>query len=150
MNNEINKIDKIKLLLIFTLFVLGIFLIIKPKPNNISTFAENNVSVTVLNLKEKSEIDTNKIIGVILILSSILSYYITYRNPSNSNNNIIELTPQENKIYNLIKDGDSNKEIASKLHVSVSTIKTHINNIYKKMGISSRKELLNNPLKTED
>jgi ATP/maltotriose-dependent transcriptional regulator MalT len=35
----------------------------------------------------------------------------------------------------------SNKEIAEKLFVSLSTIKKYTNNIYSKLSISSRKEI---------
>jgi DNA-binding CsgD family transcriptional regulator len=35
-----------------------------------------------------------------------------------------------------------NKEIADKLCIGVSTLKTHINNIYRKTGVSSRRELV--------
>jgi DNA-binding CsgD family transcriptional regulator len=52
-----------------------------------------------------------------------------------------KLTPQEQKIVNLILENKTNKEIASELFVSVSTIKTHINNLYKKLGVSSREEM---------
>ncbi|HIN98295.1 MAG TPA: LuxR family transcriptional regulator, partial [Flavobacteriaceae bacterium] len=44
-------------------------------------------------------------------------------------------------ILDLILDQKSNKEIATELFVSVSTVKTHINNIYKKLGVSSRDEV---------
>jgi len=36
----------------------------------------------------------------------------------------------------------SNKEIALALFVSHSTIKTHINNVYKKLEVSSRQEIV--------
>ena len=36
---------------------------------------------------------------------------------------------------------NSNKAIADALFISVSTVKTHINNIYAKLDISSRKEV---------
>ena len=52
------------------------------------------------------------------------------------------LTSQEQKVVNAIKMGKSNKEIAAELFISLSTVKTHINSIYKKLGVSSRKELL--------
>lgn len=51
------------------------------------------------------------------------------------------LTAQEQKIVTAILENKSNKEIAAAMHVSLSTVKTHINNIYKKLGISSREEL---------
>ena len=51
------------------------------------------------------------------------------------------LTQQEQTILDLILDQKSNKEIATELFVSVSTVKTHNNNIYKKLGVSSRDEV---------
>ena len=39
-------------------------------------------------------------------------------------------------------ENKTNKEIASALFVSVSTIKTHINNLYKKLEVTSREEMV--------
>jgi len=39
----------------------------------------------------------------------------------------------------LINEGKSNKEIAALHFVEVSTVKTHINNLYNKLGVSNRK-----------
>ncbi len=52
------------------------------------------------------------------------------------------LSKQEKVIKDLIISGKSNKEIANELFVSLSTVKTHITNIYSKLNISSRKDLL--------
>ncbi len=51
------------------------------------------------------------------------------------------LTPQELKVMELIVQDKSNKDIADTLFVSVSTIKTHINNIYKKLNVQSREDV---------
>jgi len=53
-----------------------------------------------------------------------------------------KLTPQEQKIVNHILQEKSNKEIAAELFVSLSTVKTHINNLYKKLEVSSREEIV--------
>ena len=50
------------------------------------------------------------------------------------------LTQKEQEIFTLIKEGKSNKEIASALFVELSTVKSHINNIYSKLGVSNRRE----------
>lgn len=52
------------------------------------------------------------------------------------------LSPQEQKVVEAIRKGKTNKEIASELFISLSTVKTHINSIYKKLGVSSRSDLL--------
>lgn len=51
---------------------------------------------------------------------------------------IFELTAKEQLVLQLMETGISNKEIAMKLDISLSTVKTHINNIYGKMQVSSR------------
>ncbi len=142
--------EKIRLLLLTVILLSGIFLAIKPEKDNISSFKKDNISVTVINVKDKPTVHMDKIIGVILILFAGFGYYFTSQMRSNSNNNKIELTPQEKKIYSFIKQGYSNKEIASEFNISVSTVKTHINNIYKKEGISSRKELTDNQSEKKD
>ena len=48
------------------------------------------------------------------------------------------LSERELEILALIAAGDSNREIASRLFVSASTVKTHINNLYRKLGARSR------------
>ena len=42
----------------------------------------------------------------------------------------------------LIAAGDSNGEIARKLFVSTSTVKTHINRLYRKLGARSRTQAI--------
>jgi len=51
------------------------------------------------------------------------------------------LTQQESKVLQLILQDKSNKEIATQMFVSVSTVKTHINNLYKKLRVGSREEV---------
>jgi len=52
------------------------------------------------------------------------------------------LTNREWEILRLICDGFSNKEIAFKLNVSVSTIKKHNFEMYKKLNVSSRMQAI--------
>lgn len=58
-------------------------------------------------------------------------------------NPLLSLTNKEISILQLIAEGKSNKEIASLNFVEVSTIKTHINNIYAKLGLRNRREAIN-------
>lgn len=52
----------------------------------------------------------------------------------------VDLTPKEKEILTLITQGKSNKEIAAELFVEVSTVKTHINKLYAKIGATNRRE----------
>ncbi len=49
-----------------------------------------------------------------------------------------ELTPSERKILQAIVGGNSNKEIAFDLNVSENTVKTHVKNVFEKLGVSDR------------
>ena len=51
-----------------------------------------------------------------------------------------QLTSQENKIMACLVEGLSNKKIAQKLVLSLSTVKFHVGNILNKLGASSRTE----------
>ncbi len=48
------------------------------------------------------------------------------------------LTERETDVLKLIVGGNSNKEIASALFISEATVKTHINNLLGKLGVSDR------------
>lgn len=48
------------------------------------------------------------------------------------------LTERETEVLKLIARGKANKQIAHELFVSTSTVKTHVNNIYRKLDVGSR------------
>jgi len=52
------------------------------------------------------------------------------------------LTPTEHSIYELYLDGKSSRDIMDELSIKENTLKYHNKNIYSKLGISSRKQLL--------
>ena len=56
--------------------------------------------------------------------------------------NLITLTPREKDVFNLYLEGYSGKEIVEKLGFTNNTLKFHNKNIYAKLGVTSRKELM--------
>ena len=52
-----------------------------------------------------------------------------------------ELTERQREVYDLIMAGKTNKEIMAELFIEQSTLKSHINQLYKKLNIKSRQEL---------
>src|SRR5690349_21647457 len=51
------------------------------------------------------------------------------------------LTPREAEVLELLQAGRSNAEIAVALHVGVEAVRTHARRIYRKLGVSTRREL---------
>jgi DNA-binding NarL/FixJ family response regulator len=51
------------------------------------------------------------------------------------------LTPREAEVLELLQDGATNAQIAHRLSIGVETVRTHARNIYRKLGIASRREL---------
>jgi len=50
----------------------------------------------------------------------------------------LEISKRELEILNLMAQGHSNQEIAAKLFVSLSTVKTHIQNLFEKLEVKRR------------
>jgi LuxR family transcriptional regulator, maltose regulon positive regulatory protein len=50
------------------------------------------------------------------------------------------LSPQEQRVLRLLAAGLSNPKMAQELIVSVNTIKTQVQSIYRKLDVTSRKE----------
>jgi DNA-binding NarL/FixJ family response regulator len=51
------------------------------------------------------------------------------------------LTPREADVLELLQQGRSNAQIAMELSVGVETVRTHARNIYRKLGVKTRREL---------
>lgn len=51
------------------------------------------------------------------------------------------LTPTERKVAQFVTAGLANKDIASKMFITVRTVQTHLTHIYAKLGVSSRVQL---------
>jgi DNA-binding CsgD family transcriptional regulator len=85
-------------------------------------------------------------ITAVAVLFLIAGFFISKQKvpvdttPADNQNLLSTLTAKELSILQQIADGKSNKEIAALNFVEVSTIKTHINNIYTKLGLKNRRE----------
>jgi DNA-binding NarL/FixJ family response regulator len=52
-----------------------------------------------------------------------------------------ELTAREAEVLELLKDGRTNAEIGEELSIGMETVRTHARNVYRKLGVPSRREL---------
>jgi len=60
----------------------------------------------------------------------------------------LDLTEREREVLNLMIEGLNNTQIAGRLTVSPSTIKSHVSNILAKLGVASRTEAVSLALRT--
>jgi len=102
-------------------------------------FLENKLSkilIAELETKYSHSSWLNTLLAISLV--SVFAFMLYSKRKKNAP---IALSKQETTVKNLIVSGKSNKEIAEELFISLSTVKTHITNIYHKLHISNRDEL---------
>ena len=75
---------------------------------------------------------TKQLIDNLKSAVSVKEYTLEYK--------MADLSARQLDVLNLIITGKSNKEITSELNIELSTLKTHINQLYKTLGIKNRKE----------
>ena len=80
----------------------------------------------------------------------LINYFLHYPVPAALQSNDLSedfllrygITDREAEIIRKVLQGKSNADIADELFISLATVKTHLHNIYKKIGVDSRYDLL--------
>lgn len=72
--------------------------------------------------------------------------FFKQENPSEGD---YDLSVREKEILGLLVDGNSYKEIASQLFISLETVRTHIRHIYEKMQVKSKSQAVVKALKSK-
>ncbi|MDT0559086.1 helix-turn-helix transcriptional regulator [Ichthyenterobacterium sp. W332] len=108
-----------------------------------SELASDQFSIT--NNDRSNDFEWNYILFALLalsILGNILFFISKKRKQSQETSHLkAKLTKQEQNILNCVLENKTNKEIAETMFVSLSTVKTHTNNIYRKLNVQSRDEV---------
>ena len=79
--------------------------------------------------------------AIIFIASGIGIYYLSRKYFKSSSQVADRLSEREQEVFKELIAGKTNNEIMESLFIEKSTLKTHINRIYKKLDIENRAEL---------
>jgi DNA-binding NarL/FixJ family response regulator len=91
-----------------------------------------------IRMVEKGEIWVNR-----RIISTVLEEFSKHIRKTRYNNDLLKnLSAREKEILNLISRGYSNKDVAKVLFISEKTVKTHLKNIFRKLGVNKRTEAI--------
>jgi DNA-binding NarL/FixJ family response regulator len=80
------------------------------------------------------------LLALSLVLNGFLLFKAMQKKRTSTKNLKAKLSKQEQVVLDYLLQEKSNKDIAEALFLSVSTVKSHTNNIYKKLNVQSRDE----------
>lgn len=112
---------------------------------SVTNYNQANTEVIIIDLQENHQINYILFIGVFLLVISFGLFLIKHRTDSIGSklaDRPQELTIREKEILHLVNSGMLNKEIAHELSISTSTVKSHVNNIFKKLNVKKRIDLM--------
>jgi two-component system nitrate/nitrite response regulator NarL len=109
----------------------------------VSGFMLKDISVaeflkTIRSVNEGSQVLPAHLTGS--LFSQIVEHAINGLSPGKINESIT-MTKRERQVIALIADGNTNKEIAQKLHLSTYTVKSHVHNILEKLALNTRVQI---------
>lgn len=80
-----------------------------------------------------------------LLIDSLFSQIVEHaiREGKSKLKDAVRMTKREREVIELLCEGNSNKEIGQKIHISTYTVKSHIHNIMEKLALHTRLEIAN-------
>src|SRR5688572_10167960 len=76
------------------------------------------------------------------VSEALMQDYVRYLRQRNLQDSYELLSPREREVLQLLAEGRTNKEVANKLDLSVTTVETHRNNLMHKLALHSTAELV--------
>ncbi|EGD56711.1 MadR family response regulator transcription factor [Gordonia neofelifaecis] len=114
----------------------------------LTTFLDDDVVVRAVRAGAKGyvvkDVDTTELIRAIRTVSNGGSAFdprsaaIVLRTVSGEQESTATLTDREHEVLKLLADGKSNAEVGRALFISESTVKFHIRNVIRKLGVTKR------------
>jgi len=115
----------------------------KQNQNNIQKHKDENTSITVIKIKDQDDSTPwFTYVGFAFIAGGLILAAANLKLKSGSKETEVILTKKEQEVVDAITQGKTNKEIAQAMFVSLNTVKTHTSNIYSKVGVNSRSQLI--------
>jgi len=93
-------------------------------------------------VKKSSNTISLILLGILFFSLGVAFNHFYNSKTKKKNNKLKSLSIQERKVFNLLKEGKSNKDISEDCNIGISTVKSHVSSIYSKLDIKSRKEVL--------
>ena len=81
-----------------------------------------------------------RIAGGAVLLDSAEAKMALQRLRSSEEGRLLDLTPQETRIFDLIGEGRTNRQIAEEMFLAEKTVKNYVSNLLAKLGMSRRTE----------
>lgn len=81
-----------------------------------------------------------RIAGGAVLLDSAEAKMALQRLRSSEGGRLLDLTPQETRIFDLIGEGRTNRQIAEEMFLAEKTVKNYVSNLLMKLGMSRRTE----------
>ena len=106
----------------------------KNKSNYFKSFREQ------LLIETKNEKVYGLIIATLLLVTGFILGRITIINKKAKR--LDKLSVQERKIFDMLQRGITNQQISEECNIGLSTVKSHVSNIYSKLNIKSRKDAM--------
>lgn len=114
----------------------------------LTTFLDDDLVVRAVRAGARGyvvkDVDTTELVRAIRAVSTGGSAFdprsatIVLRTVSGEHDVSAELTDREREVLRLLADGHANAEIGRRLYISESTVKFHIRNLIRKLGVSKR------------
>lgn len=77
-----------------------------------------------------------------LMLGSLLRHIVEKQRAIEATPGIDELTTREREVFDLASGGSSRADIAERLFISQGTVRSHLQSVYKKIGVHTQAELI--------
>ncbi|MFZ5651920.1 MAG: response regulator transcription factor [Bacillota bacterium] len=87
--------------------------------------------------KGETVIDPEMLNHLVASYTRLVQDYVI-RNHSSAADESGDLTPREREVAKFLTNGLTNREISVQTHLSQDTVKTHLRNIYRKIGVKNR------------